>query len=92
MILTNHWNFSLVRYRLLRMCDGLQPLEVRERFGTEKVDQLRCRLDHVLHCRILGVENAQRVAVQAALAIFVELVSVLLEVRDEFGAVQRAFG
>jgi hypothetical protein len=53
---------------------------VRERLGAEEVDQLGRRLDHVLHGRVLGVEDAQRVAVQAALAVFVELVGMLLEV------------
>jgi hypothetical protein len=38
------------------------------------VDQLRRGLDQRLHGRVLGVQDAQRIAVQAALGIGVELV------------------
>ena len=65
---------------------------MRQRLGAEEVDQPRRRIDQLLHRRVLGVEDAQRVGVQAALGLVVEHVDMALEVRDQRGAVLRAFG
>jgi hypothetical protein len=63
---------------------------VRERLGAEEIDQLRRRLDDRLHRRVLAVEDAQRIAVQAAPRVLVERVGMLLEVGDQRGAVRAA--
>jgi hypothetical protein len=51
---------------------------VRLRLVAEVIGQLGCGFDDGLQFRILGVEDAQRVGVQPALAVLVELVLVLL--------------
>jgi hypothetical protein len=63
---------------------------VLQRLLAEEVDQLRRASTSACMCGILGVEDAQRVAVQAALGIGVELVAMALEVGDQRGAVARA--
>jgi hypothetical protein len=65
---------------------GQHALEVGLRGGAEKIDQLRRALGDLLQRRILGVEDAQRVGVQAAARIFVEFLDVSFEIGDEFGA------
>ena len=59
---------------------------------TQKVEQARGRIDHALHGRVFGVQNAQRVAVQATLGFFIEHVAVLLQVGNQGGAVGLALG
>ena len=49
-------------------------------------------LDHLLHRRVLGVEHAQRVRVQAAARVLVEQLLVLLQVGDQGLAVRGALG
>jgi hypothetical protein len=61
---------------------------VGERARAEEVQQLGRALDQVLHRRILGVEDPQRVEVEAAPRVIVEHRSVGLEVGDERGAVR----
>ena len=50
-----------------------QRLEMLPRFGIERLEQQRGAGDDALHVRILAVENAQRIAVQAPLAVLIEL-------------------
>lgn len=75
---------------VVRLQNALQAFEVRARFFAEKIDQLRRVLRDFLHRRILRVEHAQRVRVQAALCLLVEHVHVLFEVRDQLDAMCRA--
>ena len=56
---------------------------MRQRGLTQEVDQLGRSLDHRLHRRVLGVKDAQRVGVQATLAVFIEQIGVGLEVSDQ---------
>ena len=65
---------------------ALHALEVGQRFGTEIVDQLRRRGAQILQRRILGIENAQRVGIEATLAVLVEQLGVFLEIGDQRGA------
>jgi hypothetical protein len=45
---------------------------MRQRLGAEMIDQFRRAEDERLQRRVLAVENAQRVAMQAPLGVFVE--------------------
>ncbi len=65
--------------------------EVRHRCSTQEFDELRRGLDRRLHRRVLGVENAQRIAVEATLGIGIEHVLVLLEVGHQRIAVRAPF-
>ena len=69
-----------------------RPSKCASEASPRKSISLRRRLDHGLHRRVLGVEDAQRIAVQAALGILVEQVGVLLEVRDQLRRDARALG
>ncbi len=70
--------------------EPLQAVEMGAGRGAEPFDELRRAPDQVLHVRILGVEDAQRVGVQPALRIFVELRRASLEVGDQVRAVRAA--
>ena len=61
---------------------------MRQRLGTQKVDQARRAVDHRFHGRVFGVQNTQGIAVQTPACILVELISVLLEMRDQLRAMQ----
>jgi len=63
---------------------------VRQRFFAQVVEQFRRAVDHVLHGRVLGVEDAQRVAVQAALGFRVQQRFVAFQVSNQVHAVARA--
>ncbi|MNI75982.1 hypothetical protein D3C73_1321770 [compost metagenome] len=65
---------------------------MRARFIAQEIKQARRAVGHFLHGRVLGVQHAQRVRVQAALTVFIENVAVLFQVLDQRGAVRRAFG
>ena len=58
-------------------------------FRAEVVDQLRCRLDQFLQRGILGVQDAQRIALQPALRLGIELIMMAPEIGDQVGAVAR---
>ncbi len=70
--------------------DGAQAIEVGERLLAEEIHEPGRRIHHGLHRGVLGVQDAQRVGMQAALAVLVEQVRVPLEVGDELLAVARA--
>ena len=53
--------------------EPLQAVEMGARLGAEPLDELRRAPDQFLHVRILGVEDAQRIRVQPALRVGVEL-------------------
>ena len=71
--------------------NGLHAFEMLERVLAQIVHQLGRGLDQRLHVRILGVEDAQRIAVQATLRIGIQLRRMLLEVSDQRGAMLLAF-
>jgi hypothetical protein len=58
----------------------LHALEMRQRLGAQVIDQLRRAENQFLQRRVLAVEDAQRVAVQAPPAVLVEQFAVLLEI------------
>ena len=58
--------------QVLAFEQGLQLLEVSHRFLTEVTDQLWRVFDQLLHLGVLGIENAQRIAVQPTPRIGVE--------------------
>src|SRR5689334_20636606 len=60
------------------------------RILVELIDQARSLRDDRLHRRILAVEHAQGIAVQAPHRIRIELVAMLLEILDEPSAIARA--
>src|SRR4051812_15890710 len=60
------------------------------RIVVELVDQARRLCDELLHCRILAVEHAQGIAVQAPHRIGIELAAMLFEILDEPSAIVRA--
>ena len=64
---------------------------MRQRIGAEVIDQLGRGDDHILHRRILAVEDAQRIGVETPLGLFVEQIHVLLEISDQYAAVLGAF-
>ncbi len=67
----------------------LHALEMLQGFRAEVVDQLRCRLDQFLQRGILGVQDAQRIALQPALRLGIELIMMAPEIGDQVGAVAR---
>ncbi len=69
---------------------ALQAPEVRARRVPEMIEEPRRTRDHLLHRGILAVEDAQGIGVQPSSRILVEQSCVLLEVRDESGAVGAA--
>ncbi len=69
---------------------GADGGEMAERLGAEEVHQPRRAVGDRLHRRVLAVEDAQRIAVQAAPRILVERIGVLLQVRDQPGAMRAA--
>ena len=58
-------------------------LEMRLRFGIERLEQERRAGNDALHVRVLAVEDAQRIAVQAPLAVLIELRLVRAEIRGQ---------
>ena len=62
---------------------ALEAAQKLERLLPEVVKQTRCVVHHLLHVRILGVQNAQRIGVQAALSLLVENIHVPLKVGDQ---------
>ena len=54
---------------------------------TEEIHQFRRALDEFLHVRILAVEDAQRIGMQAALGIGIQRLAMPLEISDQLGAV-----
>ena len=65
-----------------------ERIKVGQRSGAQEVDKPRSTLDHRFHGRVFGVQNTQRITVQAALGVFVQRLSVLLKVSDQLGAMQ----
>ncbi len=60
-----------------------------ERVLVQVIDQARGPFDHRLHRRVLAVQHAQRICVQAPAAVLVQPLQVLLEVLDQARAVAR---
>ena len=58
-----------------------------QRLFAQVVQQARGGVDHLLHRRVLGVQDAQRIAVQAALGFGVQDVFVFFQIHDQVGAV-----
>ena len=71
---------------------GLDLVQVLERGFAQEAEQLRRLFDHLLHHRVLGVQDAQRVAQQPALGVSVQQLAVLLEVGDQGLAMCLALG
>ncbi len=71
---------------------ALEPLEVGQALFTQVIEQTGRTHQDGLHFFVLGVEHPQRVAVHAALALFVQLALVLLQVGDQGIAVGGALG
>ena len=55
------------------------------------VDEPGCGVNQLLHRRVFGIENAQRVGVQPALGIGIQLVCMFFKVGDQCGAMLLAF-
>jgi hypothetical protein len=60
-----------------------QGIEMRQRLRSQKVHELGCRLDHLFHGWIFGVQNSKWIGVQTAFGIFVKHILVLFKVRNE---------
>ena len=60
---------------------------MRQALLTKKVQQLRRRIVQSLHGGVFAVQNAQRVAVQAAFSVLIKLLGVLLKISDQGSAV-----
>ncbi|EWS63466.1 hypothetical protein Y695_03301 [Hydrogenophaga sp. T4] len=76
------------------MCveQATQAVEVVQRLWPQVVHQARRSVDERLHRRVLGVQDAQRVAVQTAPRVFIELVSMTFQVGDQRLAVRLTLG
>ena len=68
--------------------NGFERIKVGQRSFAQEVDQARRAVDHRFHGRVFGVQNSQRIAVQPPACILVELIGVLLEMRDQLEAMQ----
>ncbi len=68
----------------------LESFEMSARLLVEEIGKRRRIRQQRLGLRILAVEDAQRVGRQAPLAVFVELVETLLQVRNQRVAIDRA--
>ena len=69
-----------------RLQQGLQALEVFTGLLIEVIGQLGRVLHQGLHRRILRVKGAQRIAVQPAARVLVQLILMGFEVTHQFGA------
>ncbi|KAG1388921.1 hypothetical protein G6F59_015754 [Rhizopus arrhizus] len=67
-------------------------IEVCAGLFAQEVEQARRAVGHFLHGGVLGVQHAQRVGVQATLAVFIQDVAMLFQVLDQGGAVRGALG
>ena len=70
---------------------GLDGFEMGARFGAQMVDEPGCGVNQFLHRRVFGIENAQRVGVQPALGVGIQLVCMFFKVGDQCGAMLLAF-
>ena len=60
-----------------------QTIEMRERLRPQEVHQARSCLHNGFHRRVLGIENPQGIGVEAPACVFIQLVSVLLQVGNQ---------
>ena len=71
--------------------NSLQSVEVGQRCRTEKVEQARRGIHHALHRRVLGIQDPERIAVQATPRVVVQHISMALQMRDQGLPVLQAF-
>ena len=71
--------------------DLLHSLKVCHRFCTKVVEQFRRTNDHLLHRRVLAIENTQRIRVETTFCFFIEQIDVFFEISNQLCTMTSAF-
>ena len=64
---------------------------MRQRLRAQKIEESRGALNDGLHRRVFGIENPQRIAVQASARVLIQRIRVSLKMGDQLGPVPGAF-